>query len=217
MVLVWVGTLTFAVTGALVGVGRRFDLIGVLVLASVTAVGGGAVRDIVVGTLPPSSFFDEPLLWSVAITGALTFYLHPLVRGEGRLVYALDTLGLAIFAALGAERGLDVGLGLWGVVFAGAVSGVGGGVLRDLLSGQVPGILYRSGDFYASAAAAGALAVFVLHGVHPDLALVAGVLVTLALRVGSRLLGLELPVARDASLAGAGPEVRADPDDRPDR
>ena len=79
-----------------------------------------------------------------------------------RLLYALDTLGLAIFAALGAERGLSFGLGLWGTVFAGAVSGVGGGLLRDMLAGQIPGILYRSGDFYASAAALGALAVFVL-------------------------------------------------------
>lgn len=194
--LVWVGTLTFAVTGALTAVAKRFDLVGVLVLAAVTAVGGGAVRDVVVGLLPPSSFSDEPLLWGVTLAGLATFYLHRRLP-TGRLLYALDTLGLAIFAALGAERGLGAGLGLWGTVFAGAVSGVGGGVLRDLLSGTVPGILYRSGDLYASAAAAGAGMVFALHGLAPDAALMAGVALTVLLRVGSRLLGLQLPVPRE--------------------
>ena len=128
------------------------------------------------------------------LPGLLTFYLHRFIRAEGKFIYALDTLGLAIFAALGAERGLSFGLGLWGTVFAGAVSGVGGGILRDLLSGQIPGILYRSGDFYASAAAFGAATVFFLHPVNSDIALVAGVLVTLVLRVGGRAMGFNLPV-----------------------
>lgn len=192
--LVWTGTITFAATGALVAVGRRFDLIGTLVLASVTAVGGGAIRDVTVGVLPPSSLTNEPLLWAVALTGVLTFYLHPYVKEEGRLLYALDTFGLAIFAALGAERGVNSDLGLWGTVFAGAVSGVGGGMLRDLLAGEVPGVLYRSGDFYASAAAFGALAVFLLYGVNPTLALLAGTATTVILRVGGRALGFKLPV-----------------------
>lgn len=196
-VFVWLGTLTFAATGALVAVQKRFDPVGALVLASVTAIGGGAMRDLLVGVLPPSSFRNESLLWSVAATGLLTFFLHRHLRTGGRLLYALDTLGLAMFAALGAERGLSYGLGLWGTVFAGAVSGVGGGVLRDLLSGQVPGIFYRSGDFYASAAALGALVVFLLHGASPNLALAAGMAATLLLRVGSRALRLELPVARE--------------------
>ena len=195
--LVWAGTITFAATGALVAVKKRFDLVGVLVLASVTAIGGGSIRDVIVGSLPPASFQNEPLLWVVAATGVVTFYAHRHVKSEGKLLYALDTLGLAIFAALGAERGLSFGMGLWGTVFAGAVSGVGGGVLRDVLSGQIPGIFYRSGDFYASAAAAGALAVYLLYGLSPELALLAGVTVTLGMRVGSRLLGLKLPVPRE--------------------
>jgi uncharacterized membrane protein YeiH len=193
---VWLGIVTFAATGALAAVRRNFDLVGVLVLASVTAVGGGAIRDVLVGVLPPTSFTNEPLLWVVALTGISTFFGHRFIREEGRLMYALDTLGLAIFAALGAERGLSFGMGLWGTVFAGAVSGVGGGVLRDVLSGQIPGIFYRSGDFYASAAAAGALAVFALHGLNPEAAFLAGVFVTLSVRVGSRMLGLALPVPR---------------------
>lgn len=174
----------------------RFDLLGVLVLAAVTAVGGGSIRDVLVGILPPTTLRDEALLWGVAFVGVSVFFLHGHLRAGGRLLYSLDTLGLALFAALGAERGLSSGLGMWGVVFTGAVSGVGGGVLRDLLIGQVPGILYRNGGFYASAAASGALAVFLLYDAHPGLAVVAGVLTTLTLRLGSRLLGLRLPVPR---------------------
>lgn len=196
-VLSWLGTLTFAATGALVAVRLKFDILGVLVLAAVTAIGGGSVRDILVGILPPTSLQNEALLWGIALVGVSVFYLHRHLHAESRLLYALDTLGLALFAALGAERGLSSGLGMWGVIFAGAISGVGGGVLRDLLTGQVPGILYRNGDFYASAAAAGALVVYWVYGLDSGAALVAGVLTTLTLRVGSRLLGLELPVPRN--------------------
>jgi len=194
--LAWVGTLTFAATGALVAARLGFDLIGVLVLAAVTAIGGGSIRDIIVGSLPPSSFTNETLLWLVAATALTVFLVHRRIRPESRVLYSLDTLGLAIFAALGAERGLEFGMGMWGTIFAGAVSGVGGGVLRDLLTGKVPSIFYRTGDFYASAAALGSLAVFLVYPLNPDAALIAGVVTTLTVRVGSRLLKLKLPVPR---------------------
>jgi uncharacterized membrane protein YeiH len=193
--LVYVGTITFAVTGGLQAVQKRFDLVGVLVLAAVTAVGGGSVRDLLSGIIPPPALMNEPLLWAVFLAGLLVFFTHRWIA-EGRALYAFDTASLGIFAALGAERGLAVGFGLWGTIMAGVVSGVGGGVIRDVLSGEVPGILYRSGDLYASAAAGGALVVFLTHGADPSLALVAGVVVTVGLRAGSRLAQLELPVPR---------------------
>ena len=143
--LVWLGTLVFAATGALKGVEKGFDLLGVLVLATVTAVGGGSIRDALVGTIPPSALRNELLLWSVALIGLLVFRFHPKVQALGRPIYYLDTLGLGLFAALGAERGLEAGLGPFGVALAGTLSGAGGGVLRDVLSGEVPGILYRGG------------------------------------------------------------------------
>jgi len=197
-ILVWVGTLTFAASGALVAVRQRFDIIGVLVLATVTAIGGGSIRDVMVGALPPASLSNEALLWGVGLTAMAVFVFHHHLREDSRLLYALDTFGLALFAALGAERGMAYGMGPWGTVFAGAVSGVGGGVLRDVLVGQVPGIFYRFGDFYASAAALGALAYFLLHGLDSHLALAAAVAVTLVVRIGSRVLKLKLPVPRSA-------------------
>jgi uncharacterized membrane protein YeiH len=193
--LVYVGTVTFAVTGALTAIEKRFDLVGVLLLAAVTAIGGGSIRDVVAGIVPPSSLREETLLWVVVATGLLVFLLHHLVP-TGRTLYVFDTVSLGLFAALGAERGIEVGFGFWATVFAGAVSGVGGGLIRDVLSGEVPGVLYRSGDLYATAAAIGAATTFLLHAVHPGAAVVAGAGLTIAIRVGSRLLGMQLPVPR---------------------
>jgi uncharacterized membrane protein YeiH len=195
-VLVVVGTVVFALTGALVAVEKRFDLVGVLVLAAVTAIGGGSVRDLVAGTIPPTSLTNEPLLWAVAVTGLVTFVGARFVSLPSRLLYVADTASLALFAALGAQAGLEVGFGFWGTVFTGTVSGVGGGIIRDLLSGEVPGVLYRSGDLYASAAAGGAATTFLLDVVGDDVALVAGAVLVVVLRAGSRLAGLRLPVGR---------------------
>jgi uncharacterized membrane protein YeiH len=197
-IMVWVGTITFAATGALAAIAKRFDLIGVLVLGGVTAVGGGSIRDIMVGDIPPPAVRDEALLWAIATTALAVFLLHRWVR-EGRVLYLLDTVSLALFAALGAERGIAVGLGFWGTVFTGAVSGVGGGMIRDVLSGEVPRVLYRAGDLYASAAALGAATVWLLWPVVELPALIAGAAVAGAARVGSRLLGLSVPTPRDDS------------------
>ena len=195
-VLVWVGTITFAVAGGLQAVEKRFDLVGVLVLSAVTAIGGGSVRDVLSGRIPPPALTNEPLLWAIAATAMAVFFLHRWVP-TGRTLYLFDTVSLGLFAALGARTGLDLGFGFWGTVFAGAVSGVGGGIIRDVLSGEVPGVLYRSGDFYASAAAAGAAVVWALDGpTGTDVALLAGALVAVTVRVGSRVAGLALPVPR---------------------
>lgn len=195
-VLVWLGTITFAATGALAALEKRFDLVGVVVLGAVTAIGGGSVRDLVVGEVPPPALRDEPLLWAIVLTSVLVFALHRHIT-QTRILYALDTVSLALFAALGAERGIEAGLGFWGVVFTGTVSGVGGGMIRDTLTGEVPRVLYRAGDLYASAAAVGASAVFVLWPVGELPALAVGGVLTAATRLASRLLGLSVPAPRD--------------------
>ncbi len=194
-VLVWLGTLTFAITGALVAVRKRFDLVGVVVLGAVTAIGGGSVRDLMAGVIPPTPLTDPAMLWGIVIAAVAVFFLHRFIA-EGTVYYFLDTIGLAVFATLGAERALDLGFGFWGTVFAGVLSGVGGGVIRDVLSGEVPGILYRAGDFYASAAASGAAVAFLLVPVNTNIGLTAGIAVALLIRVGSRMANISLPVPR---------------------
>lgn len=193
--LVAVGTVTFAATGALAAVRRGFDLVGILILAFVTAIGGGSVRDLLAGVVPPTALTDEALLWLVFATGLVVAALHHRIP-TGRALYGFDTVSLGVFAALGAERAVTVGFGFWGTVFAGVLSGVGGGVIRDVLSGEVPGVLYRSGDFYASAAALGAAAGFFIIPVSATWGLVATATIAITTRLGSRLAGLELPVPR---------------------
>ena len=195
-ILVLVGTITFAISGALRAVEKRFDVIGVLVLAFVTAIGGGSIRDVIAGIIPPSSLTNEPLLWAILVTGLLVFALHRHLP-QGRTLYVFDTASLALFAALGAQRAAEIGFGFWGVVFAGVVSGVGGGIIRDLLTGEVPVVPYRSGDFYAAAGAVGAAVTGLLMPVDPLIAVIAGTATTVVVRVGSRLAGINLPVARD--------------------
>lgn len=196
-VLVTVGAVTFAGAGALAAVRRGYDLVGIVVLAFVTAVGGGSVRDLLAGITPPTALTDERLLWLVFATALVVAVVHRRIP-TGRAFYAVDTVSLGVFAALGAERGLAVGFGFWGTVFAGVLSGVGGGVIRDVLSGEVPGILYRSGDFYASAAAIGAAAAFLTVPRLGASGLVVAAGATIAVRVGSRMAGIELPVPRRA-------------------
>lgn len=194
-VLVWIGTITFAVTGALVAVRKRFDVVGVLILGAVTAIGGGSIRDLIAGIIPPTSMTNEALLWTIAATCILVFATHRWLP-EGRLLYGLDTLSLAVFAALGAATAIELDFGFWGTVFAGVVSGVGGGVIRDVLAGDVPGILYRSGDFYATAAAGAAAIVYLTQPLTSGLSLLLGVLVGIGLRVGPQMIDLQLPVPR---------------------
>ena len=115
-----------------------------------------------------------------------------------RPIYYFDTLGLALFAALGAERGVAYDLGFWGTVFAGTVSGVGGGVLRDILSGEVPAIFHREDDLYASAAAIGAAVVFATYNAFNEyaaLAVLFGAIAAAGVRLGSRWLHWKLPRA----------------------
>ncbi|MFC4454567.1 trimeric intracellular cation channel family protein [Deinococcus sonorensis] len=197
-----VGTLAFSMSGALLGVRKRFDLFGVLVLGCVTAVGGGAIRDTLTGNTPPLFLRDETYLW-VAILGSLAAFAFGirLARFE-RAISLFDTLGLGLFAAagaLGALRLREVGitLGPLGVTFAGMLSGVGGGIVRDLLAHEVPEVLYRRDQLYATAAAGGALAVYLLHGHVPDLeAQLMGAGVVVLLRWLSRRGWVQLPVRR---------------------
>lgn len=102
---VWVGTLAFAAGGALEGVRRRFDFVGVLLVASITAVGGGSVRDLVVGRLPPRALLDEGMLWVVALTGAVVFFLPRTLGAFERYLYYIDTSALEFLPPWGRLRG----------------------------------------------------------------------------------------------------------------
>ncbi len=189
-----IGTIVFAASGAMLGVRKGFDLLGVIVLGCVTAVGGGALRDTLTGLLPASWFRDERLLWAAIIGSLLGFVaFRRLEKRESELEF-LDAVGLSLFAVTAAQRGMELGFGLLGVVFIGTVSGVGGGIIRDILARDVPRI-FLPGELYASTAALGCLAVYLLTPVlSSQWVLVIAALITLFSRLAARRYRLTLPV-----------------------
>jgi uncharacterized membrane protein YeiH len=189
-----VGTVVFAASGAMIGVRKGFDLLGVIVLGCVTAIGGGTLRDTLTGQVPATWFKDERLLWAAIIGSVLGFLAYRRLAKREAQLEVLDALGLALFASSAAQRGIDLGFGALGVVFVGTVSGVGGGVIRDILARDVPRI-FLPGELYASTAALGCLAVYMLTPLVGDnYALAAGASLTFVSRLAAMQLRLRLPV-----------------------
>jgi uncharacterized membrane protein YeiH len=157
LVLDLVGTFAFAVNGALTALRiARIDIVGAVALAMITALGGGVLRDILMGALPPATFSDWRYLAVATAGGVLAFVTNrPLARLH-KLITALDAAGLSLFAVAGALTALRHGLGAGQAVLLGGITGVGGGTLRDVLIGRIPTVL-RS-DLYAIPALLGAAA-----------------------------------------------------------
>jgi len=155
LVLDLVGTFVFALDGALTALRTaRLDIVGVVTLATVTALGGGIIRDLIIGAVPPATFSDWRYL-AVATTGGLVAFA--LARRLDRLslpISLLDAAGLSLFAVTGASKALDYGLGAGQAVILGALTAVGGGTLRDVLIRRVPAVLHSG--LYAIPALIGA-------------------------------------------------------------
>lgn len=197
LVLDLLGTFAFALNGALTAVRSvRVDVVGVVTLGIVTAVGGGIIRDILLGALPPATFVDWRYL-AVAAAGGLIAFLFS--RGLGRLstpIDVLDAAGLGLFAITGALKALELGVGPAPAVILGVVTGVGGGTLRDVLIRQVPTVL--STGLYAIPALVGAALVVVGSVGGLDQALgapvaIAGAAVCFTIRMVGLHFGLDAP------------------------
>jgi uncharacterized membrane protein YeiH len=149
-----VGTFVFAVEGAMAGIRAELDLFGLLVVSFATALGGGVIRDLMIGAVPPNSIRD----WRYAATafaggGAVFCFYEFIQRVPADLMTTLDAAGLALFAVAGAAKALDYGIHPLLAVLMGTLTGVGGGTIRDVLLTQVPGVLRA--DIYAVAALVG--------------------------------------------------------------
>jgi uncharacterized membrane protein YeiH len=153
----FIGTFAFAISGGLVAVRHRLDLFGVLVLSFAAATAGGLVRDVLLGATPPTSIVDWRYLAVSIFAGLLTFFRHQQVERMRNPVQLFDAVGLALFAVLGAGKALAAGLGPVGAVMLGVLTGIGGGITRDVLVAEVPHVLRR--ELYAVAALAGATVV----------------------------------------------------------
>ena len=167
-----IGTAAFAVSGALAGVEKKLDLFGVIFLAGVTALGGGTIRDLLLGRLPPRMFYHYTYLALAALTALLVFFLQVKVlpgrqmHGQTAMSWLFvlcDAIGLGVFAVAGTDACLQAGYSgnLFLAVFLGMTTGVGGGLLRDVMCGAVPAVLRK--HIYALAAIAGSLCYYLLR------------------------------------------------------
>lgn len=190
------GILAFAVSGALVGVRRNLDILGVAVVGGFTGVGGGVLRDLLLGVHPPVSFEHWPNL-AVAVGGSLiVFFVHPGLSRIRHFEVVFDAFGLGLFSANGAALAYAAGLSPVTAILIGTTTAIGGGVIRDILVDTVPAVLTR--ELYAVSAIFGAtVAVGVLLlGGGPGLASIIGGACAISLRLLSVARGWHLPKPR---------------------
>jgi uncharacterized membrane protein YeiH len=202
------GTFVFAISGAAAGVKHRLDVFGALVLSLVAASSGGIIRDVLIGAVPPAALEDWRYVAVSLLAGAATITWHSAVERLRNPVQLFDAAGLALFAVAGAHKALVFHLGPVPAALLGMLSGIGGGVVRDLLVAEVPTVLRA--DIYAVAALAGALVVVggSWVGVPPSLAAAAGALLCFGLRFIALRRGWRLPVAGERQPSADGSKTR---------
>lgn len=195
LVLDLCGTFVFALSGAIAGIRHRFDLFGVLVLSFAAANSGGIIRDLLIGAVPPPGIADWRYLAAALLAGLATFRWGSIVDRLHDSVQIFDAAGLALFAVSGAQKALDFHLGPFAAVLLGMLTGIGGGMVRDVLTAEVPSVLRA--EIYAVAALAGAAVVVVGHLVHfpSALATIAGAALCFGLRFMAIRRHWQLPIA----------------------
>ena len=202
-----IGTFVFALSGAASGVKNRLDPFGVGVLAFVAGNAGGVTRDVLIGALPPAAIDDWRYVAVSLAAGAVTFVWYPSVKRWRPIVLLLDAAGLGLFAVAGTEKALAFGVNPFVSALLGMLTGIGGGVLRDLLVNEIPVVLRH--DLYALAALSGAALVVGGHLLHwaPTASTVAGAILCFGIRFVAIRRGWNLPPAKLASRGGGGPNA----------
>jgi len=197
-----IGTVAFAASGAMTGLKKHMDIFGVVILGLTTAVGGGMIRDLILGVTPPA-MFQDPIYAVVAVAVAVLMFLPPIRRlfRKKHVLYdhvllLMDSVGLGIFTVVGVDAAFTAGFGdkFFLSVFVGVLTGVGGGILRDIFAGNTPSIFVK--HFYACASIIGAVLCALLWSSAGSLAaMVSGALTVLALRLLAARFRWSLPRA----------------------
>lgn len=204
------GTFVFAVSGAMLGVRRRLDIFGILVLSFAASSAGGVVRDLLIGAVPPAAISDWRYLAVSVAAGLLTFVCSSPMTRLREPILIFDAAGLALFAVAGAEKALTHGLNPLMAALMGMLTGIGGGIVRDLLVARTPVVL--KSDLYALAALAGAGLVVAGRVLHLPVVptTVAGAVACFALRLLAIRFGWNLPVARPTDSQKGAERIDAD-------
>ncbi len=190
------GTFVFAISGAMLGARRQLDIFGILVLSFAASSAGGITRDLLIGAVPPAAISDWRYLAVSLAAGLMSFFCYSLIARLRAAILVFDAAGLALFAVSGAQKALAYGLNPLMAALLGMLTGIGGGIARDLLVARTPVVL-RS-DLYALAALAGAVPVVVGDGLNwPAVpTAIMGAVVCFGLRMMAIRYGWNLPVAR---------------------
>jgi uncharacterized membrane protein YeiH len=217
LVLDLVGTFVFALSGGVAGVKERLDLFGVLVLSFAAASAGGIMRDLLIGAVPPAAISDWRYLGVSLLAGLVIFFWFPRserLRKLRNLVLIFDGAGLAVFAVAGTQKALGYGLNPLMSALLGMLTGIGGGMLRDVLLAQVPTVLHS--ELYAVAALVGASVVVVGHVLNfpPTAVAIAGAVLCFGIRLIAIRRGWHLPVADLPQRFEAGADVVDDQQDK---
>ncbi|TBR22376.1 MAG: trimeric intracellular cation channel family protein [Candidatus Nitrosotenuis sp.] len=190
--------MAFAVTGAFKAIEHKSDVVGIIILSIITGVAGGTIRDVIIGKFPPNSISDPSyVLVSVASAVAL-FFLYPHLKKHWNVFLKFDAIGLGVFSITGATFAYNIfGLNFLALAFAGILSAVGGGILRDVFVNEVPIIFVK--ELYATASFAGIVAFYLLLVGNTPLyiASISGIIITTSLRLVAMKYNWNLPRARE--------------------
>ena len=193
------GTFVFALTGALKAIRHKLDWLGILVLSAITGVGGGVLRDVILGSTPPAAFRNELYLISSLAAGVMAITLIPRLSTRisshlEQIIPVGDAIGLGVFTLIGAAKGYEAEMGPVGIIFTGVVTSCGGGMIRDVLVREIPALLKR--DFYATASLLGSSLFLLLQTLNLAFWItpVSVIFFTTALRLIAIKIRLSLPV-----------------------
>jgi len=190
------GTMAFAVTGAFKAIENKSDVVGILLLATLTGVAGGTMRDIVLGQFP-NSISDPAYVVITVVSGLAIFFLYSHLKKHWNLFLKFDAIGLGVFAIIGATFAYHlVGLNFLAIVLAGMLTAVGGGILRDVFVNQVPIVFVK--EFYASASFVGIVIFYLVLYLGGELyfATISGIVLTTGLRLVAIKYNWNLPRAK---------------------
>ncbi|MBG7613450.1 trimeric intracellular cation channel family protein [Polaribacter sp. BAL334] len=191
------GTFAFAISGALVASDKNFDLFGVLIIAFVTAVGGGMLRDVLINAHPINWIGDLNYLWTILAAVITTFLFKSKILPLSKTLFLFDTIGLGVFTLLGLQKGLTYNLHPIIALIMGMISAVFGGVLRDILTNKVPLIFEK--EIYASACLAGGITYLTLDflGLKQEINFIFAASIIFAIRLIAVKFHLQLPKIKD--------------------
>jgi uncharacterized membrane protein YeiH len=191
------GTMAFAVTGAFKAIEHGSDIVGIVILSTITGVTGGVLRDIIFGKFPPTAVVNSLYIAITVSTGAVIFFLYPLLKKHWNLFLKFDAVGLGVFTVIGSTFAYNLfGLNFLAMSFAGILTAIGGGILRDVFVNEIPLVFVK--EFYASASFVGILTLFVMLSVNINLSIAAipSIMITTSLRLIAMKFSWNLPRAK---------------------